>query len=176
MLHHYPDPHANPGIREAYVRMKAKEKGIDEKELIRGPKDGDDASSEKGSERSSSTNRNSSDSRHGVKGFNAFREMDKLRKGGVPQLAKIDKGVAVVGAPLNGYGGGAHGNDRKRKAEDEGEGSGRTVKAVSWRILLGSVGQGADGVDRRTNLTNLLSMTWSWFMMGRRRLSSMRGI
>jgi lupus La protein len=92
--------------------MKAKEKGIDERSLRRG-KDAEPTSTT--AEDGTSAPR---PSQPNPKAFNAFREMDKLRKGGVPQLAKIPDTVAVVGKPLNGFMGAKDSRDKKRKADD----------------------------------------------------------
>jgi hypothetical protein len=77
--------------------MKAKEKGIPESEVQKG-----------GSKPS-----------QGGK-WNAFREMNKIKSGGSPMLAKIPDGVKVVGTP-----GGIHqrerDNGKKRSRDDDGE-------------------------------------------------------
>lgn len=82
-------------FRDAYVKMKAKEKGIPDSEVQRG--------------------------KPAVGGkWNAFREMNKIKSGGSPMLAKIPDGVKVVGTP-----GGIHqrerDNGRKRNRDDDGE-------------------------------------------------------
>ena len=82
-------------VRDAYVKMKAKEKGIPDSEVQRGkPQAGGK--------------------------WNAFREMNKIKSGGSPMLAKIPDGVKVVGTP-----GGIHqrerDNGRKRNRDDDGE-------------------------------------------------------
>lgn len=79
--------------------MKAKEKGIPDNEV------------QKGGNKS-------------VGGkWNAFREMNKVKGGGTPMLAKIPDGVKIVGAP-----GGIHqgqgrerDNGKKRSRDDDGE-------------------------------------------------------
>lgn len=80
--------------KDAYVRMKAKEKGIDESEIQKG---------------------GSGKPRVGNK-FNAFREMAKANAGGSMQLAKIPATVDVVGTPATNTR-----NSSKRHREDDGE-------------------------------------------------------
>ena len=75
--------------------MKAKEKGIPDSEVQRGKPTA------------------------GGK-WNAFREMNKIKSGGSPMLAKIPDGVKVVGTP-----GGIHQRERdtgrKRTRDEDGE-------------------------------------------------------
>lgn len=80
--------------------MKAKEKGIPESELYK-RKD------------------NKSD-RHSSK-FNAFREMDKIKKGMTPNLAQIKEGTAVVGTPKGVRSDSKSGEGKKRGREEDGE-------------------------------------------------------
>jgi len=108
-------------VRDAYVNMKAKEKGIDQKTLYRGTPSTDTGTpgpSEKGFSATSSGQK-----------FNAFREMDKLRKGGVPQLARIPDSVAVVGKPMSGY-------DKSKKRDREEDEEDRPGKAAKPQVGL----------------------------------------
>ena len=105
--------------------MKAKEKGIDQKTLHRGSPSTDrstPAPSENGANSTSKFSQNSN------KKFNAFREMDKLRKGGIPQLAKIPDTVAVIGKPLNFY------DERSKKRERDDDERERPAKAVKPEV------------------------------------------
>jgi lupus La protein len=103
--------------------MKAKEKGIPEKELRR--------SSEPKQKRE-----NGPQGKFDKKDrkFNAFREMDKMKKGFAPDLAKIQDGVAVVGKPVvtayEGLG--------KRGREDDGEKGKKVARTndVSGRLFF----------------------------------------
>jgi lupus La protein len=78
--------------KDAYVKMKAKEKGIAESEIFKG-----------------------NQTRKGAAGgkFNAFREMDKMKKGQAPALAKIPAEVEVVGKAVA-----VEGRGQKRDRED----------------------------------------------------------
>jgi hypothetical protein len=75
--------------------MKAKEKGIPDSEVQRGKPTA------------------------GGK-WNAFREMNKIKSGGSPMLAKIPDGVKVVGTP-GGIPQRERDNGRKRNRDDDGE-------------------------------------------------------
>lgn len=90
-------------IRESYVTMKAKEKGIDPTSFSR---DG----GEKGGRRNAPSGK-----------FNAFKEMDKLKNGQHPDLALIPDGVAVVGKPLASSQPGARSGDKGSKRERDGD-------------------------------------------------------
>ncbi|WWD20221.1 hypothetical protein CI109_104697 [Kwoniella shandongensis] len=87
--------------KDAYVTMKAKEKGIPEDEIHKG---------RQGSKSDGPV----------VKKFNAFREMEKAKKGQLPALAKIPDEVAIVGSRPQGQTG-QRTNDRKRGREEDGE-------------------------------------------------------
>lgn len=78
--------------KDAYVKMKAKEKGIPENEISRGKQD-----------------------RNKPTKFNAFREMERQKKGLNPSLAKIPNGVEIVGEAPSFEG-------KKRQREDDEEG------------------------------------------------------
>ncbi|EIW71598.1 hypothetical protein TREMEDRAFT_37957 [Tremella mesenterica DSM 1558] len=92
--------------KEAYTKMKAKEKGIPESEIH--------------------TNRKQGKSTGGGK-FNAFRELEKMKKGESPNLAKIREGTAVVGSPLVA---GADGKGAKKRGREEDDQSEQPAKAV----------------------------------------------
>jgi hypothetical protein len=94
--------------------MKAKEKGIPESELHKGD--------------SKPTAKGKQESRGGK--FNAFREMDKQRKGEKPQFAKIPETVAVVGTPV------AVKSDNGRKRDREEDGEGRPAKEARPDVSL----------------------------------------
>ena len=80
--------------RDAYVKMKVKEKGIPESEIHKGK---------------TGANQNTGK-------WNAFKEMNKLKTGGHPMLAKIPDDDKVVGKPSAGL----HGRDtRKRQRDDD---------------------------------------------------------
>lgn len=76
--------------------MKAKEKGIPQGDIQRGGKQ-------------NSTTK-----------WNAFREMNKIKAGGAPALAKIPDGVKVVGTPM-GAGQRERDNGKKRSRDEDGE-------------------------------------------------------
>ncbi|KAL1406572.1 hypothetical protein Q8F55_008278 [Vanrija albida] len=76
--------------KDAYVTMKAKEKGIPSSEIQKG----------RGGQ---------------PRKFNAFRELEKLKHGKPVQLASIPDSMDVVGERVSGS---RHGNDRKRPRED----------------------------------------------------------
>jgi lupus La protein len=99
--------------RGAYVEMKAKEKGIPQTEIQRGG--GKDKSSAK---------------------WNAFREMNKIKSGGAPALAKIPDGVKVVGAPMGGQRERDNGKKRSRDDDDEEGASKRERVEVSIDCYL----------------------------------------
>jgi hypothetical protein len=84
--------------RDAYVKMKAKEKGIPDSEV------------QKGGNKSA-----------GGK-WNAFREMNKVKVGGTPMLAKIPDGVKIVGAPGGIHQGRERDSGKKRSRDDDEEG------------------------------------------------------
>lgn len=84
--------------RDAYVKMKAKEKGIPEGDINRG---GQSKSRPEGK-------------------FNAFREMEKAKHGQLPSLAKIPDGVAIVGSRPEVKNLKA-GENKKRSREDDVE-------------------------------------------------------
>lgn len=84
--------------RGAYVEMKAKEKGIPSGDIQRG------GGGNKGS----------------TAKWNAFREMNKIKSGGAPALAKIPEGVKVVGTPM-GASQRERDNGKKRSRDDDGE-------------------------------------------------------
>jgi lupus La protein len=100
--------------RDAYVKMKAKEKGIPDSEVQRGKPTA------------------------GGK-WNAFREMNKIKSGGSPMLAKIPDGVKVVGTP-----GGIHqrerDNGRKRNRDDDGEEGSSKREKVDVRYTASELG------------------------------------
>ena len=87
--------------RDAYVKMKAKEKGIDIKENRRG---GEKFEKNQFQDRK----------------FNAFREMSKIKNGETPDLATIPTGTAVVGKPpiVNRN---QPARDHKRSRDDDGD-------------------------------------------------------
>jgi lupus La protein len=99
--------------KEDYVTMKAKEKGIPTQELRRGAT----PSTEGGKDGGPSGGKFSRDSKN--KKFNAFREMEKMKRGGVPDLAKISEGVAVVGKPVQEV---FEGLGKRGRDDDEGKG------------------------------------------------------
>lgn len=78
--------------KDAYVKMKAKEKGIDESEINKGGQ-----------------------ARKGAGKFNAFREMARMKAGQAPALAKIPAEVDIVGKPV------AFDGSKKRSREDDGD-------------------------------------------------------
>ncbi|ORX37808.1 hypothetical protein BD324DRAFT_645356 [Kockovaella imperatae] len=98
--------------KDAYVQMKAKEKGIDMKSSKRGP------------------------DRHqrSVPGkFNAFKEMAKIEAGELPDLAKIAPSTAVIGKPpavRSTQRDGRDSNKRSRDRDDDGE-----DKRAKWAKL-----------------------------------------
>jgi lupus La protein len=94
--------------KDAYVRMKAKEKGIDESEINKGGQ-----------------------GRKGLNKFNAFREMAKMKHGQAPQLAKIPSGVDVVGKAVAVDSGRERGVKRGRDDGEEREA--RKPKVSSFR-------------------------------------------
>lgn len=85
--------------RDAYVKMKAKEKGIPEGDINRG---GQSKSKPEGK-------------------FNAFREMERAKHGQLPSLAKIPDGVAIVGSRPEVKNLKAGENKKKRSREDDDE-------------------------------------------------------
>ncbi|WWC92727.1 uncharacterized protein L201_007686 [Kwoniella dendrophila CBS 6074] len=97
----YADEEMSKMSKDEYVKMKAKEKGIPDSEIHKGGKpDGKN--------------------RDAGRKFNAFKEMDKAKKGILPSLAKIGDDVAVVGV-RPGFSNGAEKSSRKRDREDDGE-------------------------------------------------------
>jgi hypothetical protein len=97
--------------REEYVQMKVKEKGLDPEAIFRGS-----ATSTAGPNRPASGR------------FNAFRELEKMKQGVQPQLAKIGDDVTVVGTPLKTEQGQRVNKKRERDDEDE-EGKGKTARS-----------------------------------------------
>ncbi|WOO84147.1 La [Vanrija pseudolonga] len=79
--------------KDAYVTMKAKEKGIPSSEIQRG----------KGGQ---------------PKKFNAFRELEKIKNGKPAQFANIPDTMEVVGERVTGSSRGNDRNDKKRPRED----------------------------------------------------------
>lgn len=96
--------------------MKAKEKGIPDSEIYKGRPDG------------KSTGK-----------WNAFKEMNKIKSGGHPMLAKIPDEVKVVGKPT-----GLHQKDRdsrkRQRDDDEEEGGAKKEKIEVSRVLRFRVG------------------------------------
>lgn len=90
--------------REAYVEMKAKEHGVDPKEW----------------KNKSGANKFDRKKNDQGKKWNAFNEMDKLKHGKLPDMAKIPEGVDIVGKPITSSGSQAE-NKKKRQREDEDE-------------------------------------------------------
>lgn len=67
--------------------------------------------------------------------WNAFREMNKIKSGGSPMLAKIPDGVKVVGTP-----GGIHrerDNGRKRNRDDDGEEGNAKREKIDVSLMIG---------------------------------------
>lgn len=92
--------------------MKAKAKGIDQKSFNRGTPSTDHGTPAPG-EGGVNGSRIPFDK---TQRFNAFKEMDKLRKGGQPHFAKIQDTVSVIGTPPS------FDREKKRNREDnEGE-------------------------------------------------------
>lgn len=96
--------------RDAYVQMKAKEKGIDQSTLHRG-KQGE-LGDKGGKPKPDSAPRK----------FNAFKEMEKAKKGFLPALANIPDDVDIVGKRPEVKGRKAEqSNGKKRERDDDGE-------------------------------------------------------
>ncbi|WVW87010.1 hypothetical protein I302_109066 [Kwoniella bestiolae CBS 10118] len=87
--------------KDEYVKMKAKEKGIPDSEIHRGGK-------------------TDAKQRDSGRKFNAFKEMDKAKKGISPSLAKIGDDVAVIGI-RPGFSKGGEKNPKKRERDEDGE-------------------------------------------------------
>ena len=99
------ESHMADQTRDAYVKMKAKEKGIPDSEIHKG----------KAGEKSTGK-------------WNAFKEMNKIKSGGHPMLAKIPDEVKVVGKPT-----GLHQKDRdsrKRQRDDDDEEGGAKKEKI----------------------------------------------
>lgn len=116
--------------REAYVSMKVKEKGIDQKSINRGTPSTDRGTPAPGENGVINGTRKRFQEKSGQK-FNAFREMDKMRKGGTPLLAMIPDTVAVVGKPLNFMT-----TDKGRKRERTEDGESKPAKAPKTQVSL----------------------------------------
>lgn len=110
--------------KDAYVKMKAKEKGIPESEISHGRQD-----------------------RNKPAKFNAFREMERAKKGLPPSLAKIPSGVEIVGeAPSM--------ENRKRSREDDEEGGKGKQQKKNEPVTIEFLGTTLDVDTEKGTLAN----------------------
>ena len=108
--------------RDAYVTMKAKAKGIDQKNVSRGPASADHGTPAPGDKGANGSKPPFDKAQR----FNAFKEMDKLRKGGQPHFAKIPDTVAVIGTPPS--------FDREKKRNREADDEERPAKIAKPEV------------------------------------------
>lgn len=101
--------------------MKAKEKGIDTRTLRRSATPSTDRSTPAPGDKKPFAQA------AGIR-FNAFREMDKIRKGIPPALALIPDSVAVIGKPLHTF------VDKSRKRGREESADERPAKAMKTEV------------------------------------------
>ncbi|WRT69615.1 uncharacterized protein IL334_006604 [Kwoniella shivajii] len=116
--------------KDEYVKMKAKEKGIPDSEIFKGKHDG-------------------GKSRDVGRKFNAFKEMDKAKKGIIPSLAKIGDDVAVVGIRPGFTKGAKDGRKRERDDEDGDDRDGKVAKKEDKPLVIEYKGATLE-CDRKT--------------------------
>lgn len=96
--------------RDAYVKMKAKEKGIPDSEIHKGKSDKQNPGK-----------------------WNAFKEMNKIKTGGHPMLAKIPDEVKVIGKATSLHQKG----ERKRPRDDDEEEGGAKKEKIEVSTVFG---------------------------------------
>ncbi len=132
--------------------MKAKEKGIAQRDLRRGTPSTDRGTPAPGERDANGTSKKFQQS-NGIK-FNAFREMDKMSKGGVPSLAKIPDTVAVIGKPLN------FPDSGKKRAREE-EADDKPKKAAKVEVGAPSLDGNVKLIARSRSFSNTEAQSWS---------------